>query len=345
MKAVVKLTTGKGDTVFTDMPEPNPGPGQVKIAVKAASICASDIHAYRTDILKGRIVPPMIIGHEGSGVVVDIGQGVQNVKIGDRVVAETTFETCMNCEYCRTSRFNLCSHRKGLGSAANGFFAEYVIAIERSVHIIPDSLSYEAAALTEPLACVTHAVMEQACVSPSDIAAVFGPGPIGLLTAQVAKAAGAMVILCGYNDGLRLEFGKKLGVNITVDTKETDVRKVVEEMTGGIGVDVVFEASGAKEAIRAGFDILKQGGQYIMTGLTEEPAIPFAYNRLLYNKELRIAGVKSTLPSSWIKARRLMDQRLVNMEALITHRLPMQDWLKGYELVQNKEALKVILHP
>ena len=198
MNAIVKEFPGQEGTFYrTNLPEPVPGPGQVKIKVMAASICASDIHALYNGLMADRYRYPVIIGHEGAGVVVEVGEGVEDIRVGDRVTAETTLTSCGTCEYCRKGETNMCASRKGLGSAADGYFANYCIASAKYCHKLADDLSFEEGALAEPFACVVHAVCNLTHPMAGDLVLVVGPGPMGQMVAALAKASGCVVVISG----------------------------------------------------------------------------------------------------------------------------------------------------
>ncbi|MBR3228132.1 MAG: alcohol dehydrogenase catalytic domain-containing protein [Erysipelotrichaceae bacterium] len=349
MKGLVKNGYRKEDTrVEYDVPEPKPGYGQVKIRVDSAAICGSDVHIYdMCEEVDGRYRFPVVLGHEGSGVVTELGEGVKTLKVGDRVVAETTVETCVTCEYCRESNFNCCSHRKGLGSGANGFFGEYVISPERFVHVLPDHVSLEAASLMEPLTCAVHGVLDQSTVHAGHVVVVSGPGPIGLLTAQVCKAQGCIVVLAGRTSSAsRLEFAKeKLGIEHVVDIKKTDIEKYVMDLTEGMGCDAYFECAGARDSILQGFRLLKKMGEFICNGVLMNEMLEFDFGSLLYGKELTIRGVKSTNPKAWDEAMRLVRYKLVDLECMVSEVMPLEKWQEAFELMRQRKAIKVVLKP
>ena len=179
MLAAVKTKVGYDNLELLDVEEPQVYGDRVKIKVAYTGICGSDIHTFKGEYnAKGL---PVTLGHEFSGVVVEVGPDVKNVKIGDRVTSETTFETCEQCIYCKSKDYNLCDNRKGIGTQANGSMARYVLSREESCHVLPETVSLKAASLTEPLACCTHSVMEKTSIKEGETVLVIGPGPIGLL--------------------------------------------------------------------------------------------------------------------------------------------------------------------
>lgn len=345
MKALVKYKSGSDSIRLMDVPEPKPGIGEVKIAVKAASICGSDL-AYMDEHALKTITPPLILGHEGSGVIVELGEGVNNFKVGDRVTSETTFSVCGTCEFCYNAEFNRCTNRKGLGSGANGWYAEYVIGRSLNVHRLPESLPFENAALTEPLSCAVHAVLERTNLKPFYNVAIFGPGPIGQLVMQIAKLSGATVIMIGTKRGAsRLDLAKSLGADYTIINSSPEYTyATIQEITRGKGIDISYECSGAESAIQTSFKALKTGGTHVWMGaLHKKEGLTIDYDNIFFNKELTLTGSRATTSSSWSKALALSGSGKINTDKLITHILPIEEWEHGFSLVRSKEAIKVVL--
>ncbi|PAV31264.1 sorbitol dehydrogenase [Virgibacillus profundi] len=341
MKSLVKTDHGFGNLEIQDKPEPTAGPGQVKIEVKYAGVCGSDIHTYEGHYKVG---VPVTLGHEFSGEVVEVGEGVTAFKPGDRVTSETTFYICGECEYCRAGDYNLCNHRKGLGTQQDGGFAKYLIAREKSVHHLPENVDYQSAAMTEPLACTHHAVYKTD-IKDGDIVVVIGPGPIGLFTAQVAKSRGAKVLITGLtNDKVRLDKAKELGIDYAVNTQEENIRELVNSLTNGYGADVVFECSGAVPAAKQGLDLLRKKGQYGQVGLFAQPEVQFDLEKII-QKEIRVVGSRSQKPADWEPSLELMNNGSVNAKAMVTHEFDITQWDEAYQAIKSGEAIKVLLTP
>jgi L-iditol 2-dehydrogenase len=234
MKGLVKYAKGPGNMEIRDVAEPTAGPGQVKIEIKAAGICGSDLHIFHDDIAGIPINPPVITGHEFTGVIVEVGEGVTQWKVGERITSETAFSFCGDCMHCRTGRYNLCNYRRTLGYWYNGAFTKYTVVPEERIHKLPDHVDFVAGALAEPLACVTHAVLELTSIMTGDVVLITGPGSIGMLALQVAKAQGATVVVSGTNiDRERLAKAKQLGADYTVDVTEQDLAALINDLTGG----------------------------------------------------------------------------------------------------------------
>jgi L-iditol 2-dehydrogenase len=196
MKGLFKCAAGDGNMEIRDAGTPKAGPGQVVIEVKAAGICGSDLHIYHWNIAY-KMKPPFIVGHEFSGVISEVGEGVEGFAKGDRVTAEPSAQICGHCRYCRTGAYNMCSERLVLGYWFDGCFAEYILVAAERLHRLPDNIGFDEGALSEPLACCVHAVHENTGIEVGDLVAVSGPGAIGLLCAQLAKAEGAAVMVIG----------------------------------------------------------------------------------------------------------------------------------------------------
>lgn len=290
MKALVKTAHGFGNLEIQQKPEPVPAANQVKIKVRYAGVCGSDIHTYEGHYKVG---VPVTLGHEFAGDVVEVGPDVRTVKVGDRVTSETTFYVCGECQYCQSKDYNLCNHRKGLGTQQDGGFTNYLIAREESVHVLPEHVDYRSAAMTEPLACTHHAV-DKTTVNKGDLAIVIGPGPIGLLTAQVAKSRGATVLITGLtNDQVRLDKAKELGIDYVVNSQVEDLKQIVSELTDGYGADIVYECSGAVPAAKQALDLLKKKGQYSQVGLFATADIPFDLEKKLSKKKFELLAAEA----------------------------------------------------
>ncbi|MBU5266678.1 zinc-binding dehydrogenase [Virgibacillus proomii] len=341
MKSLVKTELGFGNLEIQDKKEPIPGKDQVKIKIKYAGICGSDIHTYEGHY---KVQVPVTLGHEFSGEVVEVGDNVTEFKVGDRVTSETTFYICGECKYCGAGDYNLCDHRKGLGTHQDGGFAKYLIARKESVHSLPENVDYKSAAMTEPLACTYHAVSKTK-INEEDVVVVIGPGPIGLLTAQVVKSFGAKVIITGLtNDKIRLDKAKELGVDITIDSQKSNVQKVVNKFTNGYGADVVFECSGTVPAAKQGLDVLRKKGNYVQVGIFSQPAVPFDLEKVIQN-EIRVVGSRSQNSADWEPALALMNEGKVNAKALVTHEFDITQWDEAYQVIKSGEAIKVLLVP
>ncbi|MDD1512149.1 zinc-binding dehydrogenase [Priestia megaterium] len=341
MKAVMKVEPGYDKMVLKTIPELGVQKNQVKIKVAYTGICGTDIHTFTGQYKNSQT--PVVLGHEFSGIVVEVGEDVTKVKVGDKVTSETTFVTCGECDYCLEKDYNLCAHRKGIGTQINGSFAEYVISREESVHVLPDAVDLKAAALTEPLACCVHAALEKTVVKKEDKVLIFGPGPIGLLQAQVVKAQGAFVILAGITkDQKRLELAKSLGIDVTVDIQKESLEEIVLTYTKGYGVDKLFECSGAVQALNQGLPLVKKKGTFVQVGIFSEK-LNLLDQESIIQREITYIGTRSQKPSSWHIALKLLEEKKINTEKMITKIVPLDYWRQGFEAVLSGNEIKVLV--
>ena len=343
MKALVKYAPGPGNLEIRSVPEPEPGSGQVKIKIVEAGVCGSDLHIYHSDIAIP-VNPPVVIGHEFSGIVEAVGEGVTACAVGDRVVSETAYHYCGVCDFCREGWYNLCVERRTLGYWYNGVFTKYTVVPEGRIHKIPDNVSFTAAAMTEPLACVVHAVSDLNRIHAGDVVLVSGPGSIGMMAAQVAKAYGATVVLSGTDaDIQRMETAKTLGVDYTVNVQREDLSHLLMDLTNGYGPDAVLECSGAAPAINTALRLIKKRGYFTLIGLPGKK-IEFDIEAINY-KEMHLSGSLGSRNASWREAIRLLKAGRLNLEPLVTHKLPITEWEKAFELFENKKGGKIFLLP
>lgn len=342
MKAVMKVARGVGHIELRDIPEPAPQAGEVRIKVRAAGICGTDLHIYKDEF---RSVPPVVLGHEVAGEIDGIGEGVDGIRVGERVTTETYFYTCGLCGYCRSGHNNLCLNRRSIGSAVNGGFTQYVIVPAKNVHRLPDNVDFHAGALTEPLACVVHGVLTTPTVSPGDIAVIAGPGAIGLLALQVVKASGATVVILGTSaDAHRLELARTLGADYVVDVQKQDAARLVRDITPeGLGADVVYECSGAGPAAAHLLELVRRRGRYVQIGLFGK-AIAWDLDQVCF-RELMVTGSNASVPSAWIRALQLLENGQVKTTPLITDVYDVTAWEAAFTAFENKAGIKMLLTP
>ncbi len=341
MKAVMKVAPGIGNVEVRDIDEPQPPAGHVQIEVKAAGVCGTDIHIYHDEF---RSRPPVVMGHEVAGVVTELGEGVSGISLGDLVTTETYFYTCGICRYCRGGRPNLCANRLSIGSAVNGGFTRYLIVPAHNVHPLPENVGFLAGAVTEPLACVVHGVLELTQLIPGDLVVVAGPGTIGLLTLQVTKAAGARVVVLGTAaDEERLSVARRLGADHTINVEQETPATLIAELSDGVGADAVYECSGAGAAAQQLLTLVRRQGQYAQVGLFGKP-ISWDLEQVCY-KELRVTGSNASVPSAWPRALELMADGRVRTEPLVTGVFPLTEWQQAFELFGKRSGLKMVLQP
>ncbi len=343
MKALVKYESGPGHMEIRDIPRPQPGPEQVLIKIVEAGICGSDLHIYHSDIAIP-VRPPVVTGHEFSGIIEEVGEHVSGFKPGDRVVSETAYHYCGQCDFCREGWYNLCVERKTLGYWYNGVFTNYTVVPAGRLHHLPDQVSFTAGAMCEPLACVTHAIEDLCRIVPGDVVLVSGPGSIGLMATQVAKAHGATVILSGTDiDSQRLRTARELGADYAVNIQQEDLTALVMKMTRGYGADVVLECSGSGLAIDSALNLIKKRGWFCQIGLPGKK-IDFDIEKICF-KELHFAGSLGSRHTSWKKALAFLKSGQISLEQLATHKLPISRWEEAFSLFENKQGIKIMMLP
>jgi len=301
---------------------------EVLVKMKRVGICGSDVHFYLHGRISSFIVKkPLILGHECSGEIVEVGSNVSDLKPGQRIVIEPGF-VCGNCFYCRLGRYNLCKEVKFYGAPHfHGTFAEYVTAPRQNVYPIPKSITYEEGAMIEPLA-VGMMAAKMGKVSVNDIVAVLGAGPIGQMVLQAAKVYGAPEIYVTDVIDYRLEYAKKYGASGIINAAKENVVDITKDLTDGEGVDVAIDASGSPSAIRQAVDIVKPGGRIVLVGYPmDDVSLPLAE---IISKELTLQGIHryaNVYPAA-IKA---VSSGKAIVKPYVTHVFPFERILEGFE--------------
>ncbi len=342
MEALVKFASGPGNVALQPMPEPIPGHGQVLLEVQCCGICGTDLHVYH-DTFKN--YPPVILGHEFVGTVVEKGPGVpESIQYGDQfAVLGATAVTCGHCRYCRMGEFMFCQQRRGMGHGVHGAFARFAVARPDQLFRVAAQVPAEEAALVEPLAAAVHAVCDIARFGLGDVALVSGPGPIGLLCLKLLLRQGIHTIVVGTSaDGIRLAKAREMGAALTLEADRDDVQEALREATRGEGIDIAFEVAGAEASVRTCLNSLRPLGKYVQVGhFGKDLLVPWDHVAF---KQLDIKGSVGYTRDTWRRTLQIMGQGL-NVGDLISHDLPLAAWKKGFELCENKQAIKVLLRP
>jgi 2-desacetyl-2-hydroxyethyl bacteriochlorophyllide A dehydrogenase len=342
MKAVVKTQKAPGIELL-EVGVPEVRDTDILIKVRAGSLCGSDVHIYEWTAGYDWMPLPLTIGHEFSGEVVKVGAKVAAAAVGDRVTAMPMMP-CSRCSFCQVGKGESCLQKLTLGLRTDGVFAEYVrLTAGATLFKLPENLSFEAAALCEPL-CVALKAIDLSGIKPGETAAVLGPGPIGLLTLQLLNAAGAsLVVMAGTTaDRRRLEIARSLGADVIIEVDGEDPVQKAMKLTGA-GFDFVFEASGNPRSVPQALDMVKPGGKVILIGIHSGLA-RFNPTELVRGKK-SIIGAYGYEPETWHRALALLSSRRVKAEEMITHRVPLAEARKGFELAAKREAAKVLFIP
>lgn len=340
MRAVVKEREGKGFISCMEHRKPTAKPGEVLIKVAYAGVCGTDLKIRSGDYWSN---PPVILGHEYSGTIEELGEGVADLRVGERVVSETAQVVCGKCEYCLSGSYLMCKDRLSIGYGTDGAFAEYIAVRREIVHRIPQEVTMEEAAMCEPSAVALHGVFDYAAVKSTDTVVVMGPGTIGQLVALVVKSLGAAVVLCGTDlDSFRLQLAAQNGIQVC-NTGAESLEERIRQLTGGKGADWAFDCSGAPPAISQALHALKKQGTLVQVGLTK-PEISLDYGLVAMN-ELTIRGAFGHKNVNWDQALKLMAEKKIRIQPLITHKFPLEQWEEGFDQAQQLNSVKVLLHP
>src|SRR6185369_14255868 len=287
MRAVVKAAAAPGAEI-REVPVPTPGAGQLLLKVLRAGVCGTDLHIHSWDRWsQDRIKPPVTLGHEFVGEIVELGAGVTEFQIGERVSCESHI-ICNHCIACRTGNGHVCENTKILGVDVNGGFAEYVAVPAVNAWRSPANITIEAAAVMEPLGNAVHTAFAGP-ISGCNLAET-GCGPIGLFAIGVAKAAGAARVVASDVSPYRLELARKMKADLVLDASRGDFVERAIELTGGVGLDGVLEMSGNPAAVRDGLAALRSGGRLSLLGLPKEP-FELDWNRLVIFKGVTVHGI------------------------------------------------------
>jgi len=342
MRAVIKPDAGPG-LVMAEVDIPQIGRGDALIQVKATSICGTDLHIYKWDPwARERIRPPLIVGHELCGFVVEVGPDVTEVKPGDYVSAESHI-ICNRCSQCRTGQGHICQNTQIIGVDRDGCWAEYIAMPAGNLWLNPPDMPFEVASLQENFGNAVHTACATDLIARKVL--VTGCGPVGLMTIAVARAAGARTIFATDISPYRLRLARRMGADHAYNVAQIDVVQDIRAKTDGEGVDVLLETSGASSAIDQGFAVLKDGGEAALLGLTPAP-IGFDWNNHLVFKGATVYGIVGReLWATWYRMRGLLRSGAVDLRPLITHRFALDDFEEAMKVMQSGQSGKVVMFP
>lgn len=342
MRAIVKPDASPG-LELREVPVPTIGDREVLVKVRAASICGTDLHIFRWDPwAEGRLHPPLVVGHEACGEIVNVGRDVVEVQEGDFVSLESHI-VCGVCDMCRTGQGHLCRRTQILGVDRDGVFAEYVAVPALNAWPDPPGMPSEIASLQENFGNAVHTAFT------ADVRAkkvlVTGCGPVGLMAIAVAQAIGARSIYATDVSAYRLQIAREMGADAVFNVREVDLISAAGEATEGEGVDVLLEMSGAPSALREGFQVLKPGGEAALLGLPGRP-VEFDFDDLVIFKGITVHGVIGRrLWETWYQARGLLRSGAVDLSPVVTHKFRLDEFEKAFELMASGRCGKVVLLP
>lgn len=338
MKALVKAKAEPG-IWMEHVPVPEPGPNDVLIRVKKSAICGTDVHIYNWDQWAQATIPvPMVVGHEFSGEIADIGSAVTKYKVGQRVSGEGHI-VCGTCRNCRAGRGHLCRNTLGVGVHRPGSFGEYVCIPEYNVVPIPDDISDEIAAIFDPFGNAVHTALSFDLVGEDVL--VTGAGPIGIMGALVAKRSGARKVVITDINPSRLALAKQLGIDHVVDASKENLADVMRQIGMTEGFDVGLEMSGAAPAFRDMIDKMNNGGKIAILGIAPT-GFEIDWNKVIF-KMLNLKGIYGReMFETWYKMIAFVQGGL-DLSQIITHRLPIDDFQAGFDAMRSGSSGKVVL--
>lgn len=343
MKAIAKTGPHEGAQLI-EAEIPRPGKKDVLVKVRATSICGTDLHIYNWDAwAQNRIKPPMIFGHEFTGEVVQVGEEVEQIKVGQLVSAETHI-VCGYCYQCRVGAKHLCENTIILGVDRQGCYADYVCIPAKNAWVNKDTMPDEIASIQEPLGNSVFAVTEGSTIT-GKVVATFGMGPFGQMAIAVAKAYGAAHIIAIEPNPYRLDMARKMGADHVIDPSRENTVETIKTIVGGPHVDVVVDMSGNQRAIKDGFAVLTNGGRFTFFGIPPKDIELEAANDIIF-KGARVIGISGRkIWQTWYTVKELLLSGRLEIAPVITHQFALEDFAKGFDLMRSGNCGKVILRP
>lgn len=340
MKAAVFHGSDKGLKI-EDIPVPQIVDDQILVKVAACGVCHTDLHYLEHGVPTFK-KPPIVLGHEASGIVEAAGRRVTNLKKGQRVLIPAVL-TCGHCPACRQGRENICANMQMLGNHFDGAYAEYVAVPAKDVLALPDSIPLEEAAIiADAISTPYHAVKNRAQVRPGDTVVVFGCGGVGINAVQLAAIAGGYVIAVDVNDR-KLTWASEFGAARTINaTKVERVSKEVKKLTGG-GADIALEVIGNPRTIEEAFECIRVGGRLCVVGYTHE-AISIVAGKIMF-KEVEVVGSLGCRPVDYVPLLRLVEQGKIDLKRLVTHRFRLDEIGKAFEVMKEGQSLRSVVIP
>lgn len=342
MQGLVKYGTNPGDVEVREVPVPELLPGHVLVAPRSIGVCGSDVHMWQNN-QSWAVKPDLVLGHEMSGVVAEVGDGVEGWAVGDRVVCETAFRICGTCALCRAGSYNLCPNRIGYGALADGSFSSLVLAEPRVLHRIPDGVDFDAASMTEPYCVAYNAIVERGSIKPGDVVVVQGVGAIGSLCVQVARlqGAGTIIALGTTVDGHRLGKASEFGADRVVNIDDEDPLAVIAATGDGLGADVVVDATGVSAAFLQSMALVRPLGSIVKVGWGPQPL--GANLDPLVAKAVTVHGSFSHTWNTWERVLALFATGRLDPHSVIGGVYPLSRWLEAFEAMEQGRNIKSVV--
>ena len=344
MLGLVNYASEPYSVEIRELPIPEIGEDDVLLEVQAVAVCGSDLHQYSGN-QSWRVNYPVVLGHEFSGSVARLGGRVKGLNEGDRVVSETAAVLPPDSPLIRQGLYNLDPMRLGFGYGVNGAMADFVRVPARCLHRVPESLTFEAAALTEPCCVAYNAVCVNSRMRPGDTVAVIGPGPIGLLCAAMAKLSGAghLIVIGIPADSRRLEIAKRNGADTTLGAQGEDIADWVKNFGDGYGVDLVIDAAGVSASLKLALDIVRPAGQITKVGWGPQP-LGFSLDPLV-QKAVTLQGSYSHNWPIWEKVLFLLSNGKIDLSPVLNRVSRLSEWRETFEDMHSGAIVKGVLKP
>jgi len=348
MIGLVKYGTGPHETELREIPVPETGDDDILLEVKAAGICGADI-AWDDGLMPEKLNCPVVLGHEFAGQIAEVGKNITRWKVGDRVVSDGAADVCGVCDNCANSQFHICAKRISMGYNVDGGFARYVkiharalARIPNTLMLLPDTVSFEEAAILEPTANAYKALCDDSKVKPGEDVVIFGAGPQGILSVIMAKLKGCgKIIAVGLEiDKARLEKAKEVGANYTLVADKQDVPAEVDRITKGKKVPLVVDCAGSNRVLPLAMKMVKPNGEIVKVGFDAQP-----YNGsldLIVDHAITVQGHYGSEAHDWLNCINLLALGKLNLEPIISHRLTLENWKEGFRLIRGRQAIKIV---
>lgn len=337
----MKASRFLGNKTFavTDLPTPHAGPGELVLRNQVCGVCGTDVHIYHGEPGSADVNPPVVLGHEYSGEVVEVGEGVTGFAVGDHVTVDPNIY-CGHCAYCQNGKKQLCPSMEAIGVTRDGGFAQYSLIPASQAFKLEPTVPWEAAAMAEPLACCLHGI-DLAGIQVGDKVCVVGGGAIGLLMVQLAKLSGASQIVLSEPNEKRRQVGLQLGANAALDPTRPDAQEAFAQVLDG-GANVVIECVGNVPAVKSAFQFAGKGATVLLFSV---PKVDAAFDLPLfdvYKKELTIKG-SFVNPDTHARAVALINSGKVDFDPIITHRFTLDQLPEAIAMQMSDASIKVVV--
>ncbi len=333
---------GVNDIRIENAARPSVKKNEILVEVKACGVCGTDVHIYHGERGSAEVTPPIVLGHEFSGIVVEIGEEVNNFKVGDKVTVDPNIY-CGRCAYCRNGKKQLCESLHAIGVNQDGGFQEYCVVPQTQAFLLEEFVSFEEGAMAEPVACCLHGI-ERSEIKEGDTVCVIGGGAIGLIMVQLAKLKGASKVILSEPVEMRRRIGLQVGADAVVDPASGNLKEQIKKVIGEDYVDVVIECVGRLAATRQAFEIAGKGAGILLFSVPETGAeFPLPLFDI-YQKELKISG-SFINPDTHLRAVKLINSRKLQIAPIITHKYCLEEVNRAIQMQMSNDSIKVLIVP